>query len=184
MTNDAKQKQAWEVKMDTYINSRMSFVEDEFLRGTVSSYMREGYKTCRAEMQTENTELKTNLDLEKDGYINLRKAWNVEVVENEHKQVKINTLEAELSAAEVENAELKAWKDKMAGAMPLELVDRSRQILKEEYQAELTKRDIVIEKMKASLVAICDPHPDFDIGDARGFAEEALTEYEKIMGNR
>lgn len=149
MTNDAKQKLSKEEALACtyYVDN---FKDSITTSGFEMKAFVDGYTTCQAEMQIENAELKTNLDLEKDSYINLRKAWNVEVVENEHKQVKINTLEAELSAAEVENAQLKAWKDKMSGAMSLELVDRSRQILKEEYEAELTKRDIVIEKMKIS----------------------------------
>lgn len=132
MTNDAKQKQAWEVKRDG-LASMYEYPEHSSLYDIDYQGFIDGYNACRAEMQ-----------------------------------------------AEID--ELKSCKAKMAGAMPIELVDRSRQILKEEYEAELIKRDIVIEKMKSALESVAYTPPEFDASVEAEIADEALAECEKIMG--
>ena len=46
--------------------------------------------------------------------------------------------DAEIESLRAENDELKKWKKSMGGAMPLELVDRSRFLLKQAYETKLS----------------------------------------------
>lgn len=84
--------------------------------------------------------------------------------------------DAEIESLRAENAELKEWKKSMGGAMPLELVDRSRFLLKQAYETKLSAATAQMEKLVEALIII----RSFGYMTQFKIIDQALAQYQQF----